>query len=128
MASSNGMSVKQEKVDYQGQDDPFNDLSVMQTERSAPHELVREFISAEGIEGKTVLTRRQVKAFTALEILHDDYPELGIDRLKTFLLYTISTNGESRKGLLNMLKGNPMMDSPNGGGSGMPPEMKRSNY
>lgn len=113
-----------QKVDYQGQDDPFDDMPVNMTERSAPHEIVREFISEEGIEGKTNLTRRQIKAFTVLEIVDGDFPELGLARLKKFLHYVISEKGDSRKGLLTMLGRSGMMEEQQQEQQGM----KRSNY
>lgn len=91
---------------YEEQEDSFGDLGDLPQERSAPHELVREFVSEEGIEGKTDLTRRQVSAFTRLEIFDRDFPEFEVWRLKKFLLLKISENGKSRDGLLNMLRGN----------------------
>lgn len=101
----------EERESYQEQEDSFADIPVP-PERGAAHELVKEFVSEEGIEGKTILSKRQISAFTRLEIFNRDYPEFEVGRLKRYMLLKISEGGHSRKGLLDMLKGNvPLHDS-----------------
>lgn len=114
--------VVKEEAEYQEQEDAFGEL-LPPIERSAPHELVREFVSEEGIEGKTVLTKRQVAAFTRLDIFAQDFPEFGVERLKKFLLLKISEGGKSREGLLGMLKGNVALNEPT-----RPGEMQRGRF
>lgn len=107
---------------YEEQDDPFGEMPPLPAERSAPHELVREFVSEEGIEGKTNLSKRQVAAFTRLDIFDLDFPEFEVGRLKKYMLLKISEKGKSREGLLDMLKGNRILEQPH------PQELNRGRF
>lgn len=92
-------------LSYEDQTDPFNDMTEMVDEKSDAHKLAREFISFEDIEGKTELTKKQARAFTALHLLDKKYPELGFAELRHYLWIVTSVGGKGRSGLLEMLRG-----------------------
>lgn len=87
-------------------EDEFSDLQARVEKKSDPVKLAEQFLSGDNIYGKSFITKKQARLFMLLDIMHQDYPWGGYDRLaKSWMHLLTSVDGRGRLGVLDMLKG-----------------------